>query len=127
MKMLIIDDEPDIRTFLSVLFEENGFEVVTAGDGNEGLSMALAEKPDLVTLDVLMPEKTGIKLYRELRKTEPLKDIPIVIITGVAQVAPAFRDFKRFIQSRTIRGPDGYMEKPVNAEELVRLVRSILS
>jgi CheY-like chemotaxis protein len=122
MKILVIDDEPDIRTYLSVLFEENGHEVVTAADGTEGLAQAKAQKPDLITLDILMPEKSGIKLYRELRKSEELGTIPIVIITGVATVAPAFHDFERFIKSRRIRGPDGYVEKPVQADDLVRLV-----
>jgi len=122
MKILIIDDEPDIRTYLSVLFEENGHEVVTAADGVEGLAQATAEKPDLITLDILMPEKTGIKLYRELRKSEELSEIPIVIITGVATVAPAFRDFERFIKSRRLKGPDGYLEKPIQQEDLLRII-----
>ena len=122
MKILVIDDEPDIRTYLSVLFEENGHEVITASDGVDGLAQAKANKPDLITLDILMPEKSGIKLYRELRKSEELGEIPIVIVTGVATVAPAFHDFERFIKSRRIRGPDGYVEKPIQPEALLQLV-----
>jgi len=122
MKILVIDDEPDIRTFLTVLFEENGHEVVTAGDGDEGLAQANDEKPDLITLDILMPNKSGIKLYRELRKSEELGETPIVIVTGVADVAPAFRDFERFIKSRRIRGPDGYVEKPIQPEALLQVI-----
>lgn len=127
MKILVIDDEPDIQTYLTTIFQEHGHETVVASDGNEGLKQALAHKPDLITLDILMPDKSGIGLYRELRKAEALNSIPVVIITGVATVAPAFRDFERFIKSRRLRGPEGYLEKPITPEELMETVNKLTS
>jgi CheY-like chemotaxis protein len=127
MKALIIDDEPDFRTYLATILTEHGHEVTQARDGPEGLELAASLKPDLITLDVLMPDQSGIKVYRELRKDPDLQKIPIVLVTGVAKVAPAFQDFERFISSRRIPAPDGFLEKPIQPEALIELVDRLTS
>jgi CheY-like chemotaxis protein len=88
--------------------------------------MVQKEKPDLICLDLMMPEKTGIKLYRELRKDAGLKGIPVIMITGFS--APDFPliDFKRFINQRSIPPPEGYMEKPVDREALLRAIQETI-
>ena len=68
-KILIIDDEPDFRTYLATIFTENGHEAIQGRDGPEGLELASREQPDMITLDVLMPDQSGIKVYRELRNS----------------------------------------------------------
>jgi two-component system phosphate regulon response regulator PhoB len=125
-KIMVIDDEPDVVTFLCTLLEENEYLTCFAKDGVEGWEKIQKERPDLICLDLLMPEKTGIKLYRELRKAPDLKDIPVIMITGFA--APEFPliDFKRFITQRSIPPPEWYMEKPIDRRALLSAIRETL-
>ncbi len=125
-KILVIDDEPDMVTFLSTLLEENGYDTVPASDGEEGLEKARTQKPDLVSLDLLMPNKSGFKMFRELRKDEGLKDIPVVMVTGFAKDDVPQMDFKEWIQKRAVRGPEAYIEKPVNKEAYVETIRNLI-
>ena len=125
-KVLIVDDDPSVVTYLKALLEDNGYEVITAKDGNEGLEKTKAEKPDLLSLDLLMPEKTGIKMFRELRKDEELKKTPVIMVTGIADQYQAFSEFKKFIANRKIPGPEAYLDKPVKQEEYLAKVKEIL-
>jgi len=122
-KILVIDDEPDMLAFLTTLLEDNGYETMTAMDGEQGLAMAKAQMPDLISLDLLMPNKTGIKMYRELRKDDAIKEIPVVMVTGFTKEDVPSMDFKEWIQKRAIRPPEAYLEKPVNKEMLLDAVR----
>ncbi len=125
-KILIIDDEPDMLVFLTTLLEDNGYVTVTATDGEEGLTKVKAERPDLVSLDLLMPNKTGIKMFREMRKDEETKDIPVVMVTGFAKDDVPSMDFKEWIQKRSIKPPEGYIEKPVDKELLLKTIEKAL-
>jgi len=124
-KVLIIDDEPDVLVFLGTLLRKNGYEVCEACDGDAGLHKLVSEKPDLVCLDLLMPEKTGIKMYREMRKDENLKNVPVIMVTGLSAM-PGYSDFKRFIHERSIPAPEGYIEKPINKDEFLKAVQEVL-
>jgi two-component system, OmpR family, phosphate regulon response regulator PhoB len=125
-KILVVDDEPDMVTFLCTLFEDNGYETIKAMDGEEALDIIKAQKPDLISLDLLMPNKTGIKMFRELRKDEGTKDIPVVMVTGFGKDDVPSMDFKEWIQKRAIRPPEAYIEKPVNPEILLASVKKAL-
>jgi two-component system, OmpR family, phosphate regulon response regulator PhoB len=125
-KILVVDDEPDMVTFLCTLFEDNGYVTVTAADGEEAMEKVKSEKPDLISLDLLMPNKTGIKMYRELRKDEATKDIPVVMVTGFGKDDVPSMDFKEWVQKRAIKAPEAYIEKPVKPEILMEAVRKIL-
>jgi CheY-like chemotaxis protein len=125
-KILVIDDEPDMVTFLSTLLEDNGYEIITAMDGDEGLTAAKAQKPDLISLDLLMPNKTGIKMYRELRKDDEIKDIPVVMVTGFGKDDVPSMDFKEWIQKRAIRPPEAYIEKPVDKDVLLSAIKKAI-
>jgi CheY-like chemotaxis protein len=125
-KILIIDDEPDMVTFLCTLLEDHGYETITATDGEEGMTKVKSEKPDLISLDLLMPNKTGIKMYRELRKDEEIKDIPVVMVTGFGKDDVPSMDFKEWIQKRTIRAPEAYIEKPVNKDVLLAAIKKAI-
>lgn len=120
-KVIIIDDEPDIVTFLTALLEDNGYTTISAKDGREGLEKIQAEHPDLVLLDITMPEKSGVRCYRELRENPDLKSIPIIIVTGIA------KDFKNFISTRRqVPPPDGFIAKPIDQQELLDTVSKFL-
>jgi two-component system phosphate regulon response regulator PhoB len=125
-KILVIDDEPDMVTFLCTLLEDNGYETMTAVDGEEGLAKCKSEKPDMVSLDLLMPNKTGIKMYRELRKDPEISNTPVVMVTGFGKDDVPSMDFKKWIQDRAIRAPEAYIEKPVDTTVLLEAVKKAI-
>ena len=122
-KIMVIDDEPDIITYMTTLLEENGYETDSAKDGIEGLKKIKEYKPDLVCLDILMPEKSGIGLYRELRKDEELKGIPVIIVTGFKGDDNPLLTFKEFLYKRSVPGPEGYLEKPIDQKEFLDTIK----
>ncbi|MEJ5376475.1 MAG: response regulator [bacterium] len=125
-KIMVIDDEEDVVTFLTTFLEESGYETCFAMDGSEGLEKIRKEKPDLICLDLLMPEKTGILLYREIRKDPALSHIPVIMITGFSAPEYPLIDFKRFISARSIPPPEGFMEKPIDRQALLSAIRETL-
>lgn len=119
-RVLIIDDEPDTQIYFSNLLQDNGFDTVTAENGEEGLKKVRSAKPDLITLDMSMPETSGVRCYRELRDNEEWKSIPVIVITGISD------EFRGFISSRRqVPPPDGYLSKPVDEEQLLKMVRQL--
>lgn len=119
--ILVVDDEPDTLTYLSTVLKDNGYSVVEARDGNEALEKIEADPPALVALDVSMPEKSGVAVYRKLKEDEQLKSIPVIIITGIS------KEFEKFISTRRrVPPPEGYISKPVDHEELIRMVKELL-
>ena len=120
-KILIIDDEEDVTTYLSTFFTDNGFRAITASDGKEGVQKAVAEKPDIITLDVSMPQESGVKALRDLQNNEVTKNIPVILVTGVST------DIKRFIESRKqVHPPEGFFEKPIDRDKLLKKVKELL-
>jgi CheY-like chemotaxis protein len=83
-KILVVDDERDIVEFLTQLLEDNGYEVASAYDGLQGMEMVKKSSPDLILLDLQMPEETGTGLYRKLHNKKEYKDIPVIVISGLA-------------------------------------------
>jgi CheY-like chemotaxis protein len=121
-RILVIDDEPDFVTFMTTLLEDNGYSCITANNGQEGIDRTRAERPDLVLLDITMPEKTGVRYYREVRDDPELREIPVVMVTGVMQ------EFKKFISTRRqVPPPDGYISKPVDQQELLATIAKLLA
>jgi len=125
-KILIVDDEPSMLTYLSTLFEDNGYQTITASNAQEAYEQAETHRPDLITLDLLMPDKTGIKLYRDLKKNETLAHIPVIIVTGFTSGNFPMIDFRKFIYERSIPGPQGFLEKPVEPGLLLGEVKKAL-
>jgi two-component system, OmpR family, phosphate regulon response regulator PhoB len=122
-KILVIDDEMDIRIFISTLAETNGYKSFIAKDGEEGLQMVKVHKPDLIILDVMMPRESGLKLFRELRSDEATKSIPIIMVSAVSRKTflHSIKELERY-HSVTLSEPEGYIEKPPEAEELITLI-----
>jgi CheY-like chemotaxis protein len=119
--VLIIDDDPDTVTYFSSLLEDNGYATVTAQNGAEAIERVKQTRPDLITLDITMPETSGVRCYRDLRENEAWRSIPVIMITGVSG------DFRTFISSRKqVPPPDGYLGKPVDEAELLALVRKLM-
>jgi CheY-like chemotaxis protein len=120
-KILIIDDEEDVITYLSTLFNDNGYDAISAIDGKAGIEKAVAENPDLITLDISMPQESGVRALRDLQNNEVTKNTPVIIVTGVST------DIKRFIESRKqVHPPEGFFEKPIDREALLIKVKELL-
>jgi DNA-binding response OmpR family regulator len=127
-KILIVDDEEDILEYLTTLFKDNGYESVTARDGKEALDLMRREKPDLVTLDIIMPRESGVRFYKEVKNDEDLKNVPIIIVTALTGWGYDPEGFHKFIKSRKqVPPPEGFMSKPVDTAELLKLVKQHLS
>ena len=119
-KILVIDDEPDVVSYLSAFLEDEGFLVLTASNGPDGLTLAREEAPDLITLDITMPGMSGIEVLTSLRRNDHLNRIPVVIITGVTS-------FDRLTDYRDVRAPEGFMQKPIDLMKLLSTIESILN
>ena len=117
--LVVADDEPDQVAFLSTVFEDHGATVFQAANGDETLALARREKPDLLTLDLAMPGRPVDEVYEILRKDPELSDLKICVITGRPEL-------RKLIYTRSVRPPEGYLNKPVTEEALVRVVRRIL-
>jgi twitching motility two-component system response regulator PilH len=119
-KVLVVDDEMDIRIFISTLLETNGYKPIVAKDGEEGLKMVQENKPDCVILDVMMPKESGLKLYREIKTNEMTKHIPVIMCSAVAKKTffHSHKELDRY-HGASIPAPEGYIEKPPESEELL--------
>ena len=135
-KILIIDDEPDARTFMQAILEEGNYETMTASNGEEGLTVVKTTPPDLITLDLLMPNKSGIKFLNEIKSEEHLKGIPIIVISGARQVTGVdmkqylkdqpFKDRKKQVMGEIDITPEAFLEKPVDPPELIATVKKFI-
>ena len=127
-KILVLDDEPNVVTYLETLLQDNGYDTVSAGNGREGMEKVRSEKPDLITLDISMPEESGVRFYRELKEDPDLAGIPVVIVTAVTGYGGKPEDFHKFISSRgKVPPPEGFFAKPIDRDELLKGVTSLLS
>ena len=118
MKILIVDDEKDILEFLSYNLKKEGFEILTANNGLEGLEMATKEVPDLIILDVMMPEMDGIEACEKIRETPSLEDTLVLFLTARAEEYSELAGFTA--------GADDYITKPIKPKLLISRVKAIL-
>jgi DNA-binding response OmpR family regulator len=116
--VLVADDEEDIRALVAFGLKRAGYEVITATDGAEALTLATTRLPDLVVLDMMMPKATGLEVARSLREQETTKDIPVILLTARVQEADVARGFEA--------GADDYVKKPFSSHELEARVQAIL-
>jgi CheY-like chemotaxis protein len=125
-KILIVDDEPDIRNFLSACIEDAGFLVDTARDGIEALEKVAADPPDLITLDLMMPRRSGVRIIREFQKNEQWAKIPVILITAHARGEFGSDEIKALSAFTANMRPRYTIEKPVTPEKIVRAICDIL-
>jgi DNA-binding response OmpR family regulator len=119
MNVLVVDDDPDIRELVTFKLEQLGHTVVTEKDGEGGLAAAIADMPDLLLLDVMMPKLTGIEVCQRLRDNEQTASVPIMLITAKAQEADIERGFAA--------GADDYIVKPFSPRELASRVEAMFA
>jgi len=123
-KILLVDDDPDFVEAVSLVLKPKKFDVVTAYNGIEGLKKAMTEKPDLIVLDVMMPEKDGYAVCRELKSDPKMSHIPVLLLTAVASHVPT----TRYTQEMGLETEaDDYLDKPVEPEVLVKRIEGLLS
>ena len=144
-QVLVVDDDPNTVTYVSAVLSDHGYDPVLAPDGSEGLRMIAQAKPDLIILDVMMPKKSGFVLFKQLKKDERYKDIPVLMLTGVSGVLEELAshqeetderpyDSLREVLQKTVRQmrqdglvrPEMFLDKPVDPEALIAKVRELI-
>lgn len=116
-KILVVDDEPHIVRLVQVNLEKAGYVVTTASNGQEALDAVAKEQPDLMVLDVMMPEMDGLETLKRLKGNPETDDIPVILLTAKAQDSDVFEGWKS--------GADLYLTKPFNPGELLLFVQRI--
>jgi DNA-binding response OmpR family regulator len=117
--ILLVDDEPNLRKLLRHMLEIGGFEVVEAEDGLDALKKLTSMTPDIMILDVMMPNLDGVSLCKQLRASDRFATLPIVMLSGKTQY--------RAVQEGLAAGADRYLSKPITLNELTQTVRELLS
>jgi CheY-like chemotaxis protein len=115
-KILVVDDEKEIRDLLSIYLQEDGYEVIAASDGQEAISMARAELPQVILMDVKMPGIDGVETCKRLKEEEKTKSIPIIMVTAYQD-----RDVEAYLE-----GADDFVNKPFDRTEITFRVRSMM-
>lgn len=116
MKVLIADDELRLRKVVSLHLKKSGFDVFEAGNGQQAVDMAKEISPDVIVLDVMMPEKSGLEACAEIKSLEGLKEIPVILLTAMAESDD--------IQKGKEAGADEYLTKPFSPKELIDIIKS---
>jgi len=117
-KILLVDDSPTAILWQRLILEDDHYEILVASDGEEGVRVAKAERPDLVLLDVVMPRMSGFEALRAIRSDGDLNDIPILMVTTRSEMAHVMEGYES--------GCNEYITKPVDRTELLPKVRSYL-
>jgi len=126
--VLVVDDEPHVVTYLEMLLQDQGYATLSAANGREGLEMAKAHNPDLICLDITMPEESGVRMYRNLKDDPELAPIPVVVVTAVTGLGGDPEPFRNFLGTRKhVPPPEGFFSKPIEREEFTKKIDEILA
>jgi DNA-binding response OmpR family regulator len=124
-KVLIVDDEQDVAAYLMAILENNDYIPYLANSVEHGFKILETVKPDLICLDIMMPKESGMSMYKQLKQDQALKNIPIIIISGVEQDGEF--DFRSYIPDESIPKPDCFMEKPIDVGKYLQAIEQLLS
>jgi len=119
LTVLVIDDDPVILELLRVNFEIEGFDVISAADGEEGFKRAQAERPDIVISDIMMPRRDGLQLLTDLKADPSTADLPVILLSAKAQ--------KTEVQHGLDLGADDYITKPFDPLELIDRLNAVMA
>ena len=120
-RILIVDDDPDVVDYLQAFFEDNRFEVRAANNTREGMVRAKAFRPQLITLDISMPQESGVKMLGELKQETELGRIPVLIVTGMPdEVRGVIEGNPDLVQ------PKAYIQKPIDRPQLLELIERLI-
>lgn len=123
-KVLIIDDEADVIKYLTVVLKSNGFSPYSINSVKDAITVVEKIDPDLICLDIMMPEETGLSFYTKLRRDKKFKNIPVIIISGVVQAGEF--DFRSHLSDNSISPPEHFMEKPIDVEEFISTINRLI-
>jgi len=127
-KILVVDDEPHVVTYLETLLQDNGYATTSASNGKEAMERIAEDRPDLVSLDISMPEESGVRCYRNIKENPELSSIPVVIVTAVTGYGGDPEPFKQFISTRKqVPPPEGHLSKPIDKQEFLDTIAKVLS
>jgi CheY-like chemotaxis protein len=125
--ILIVDDEMDMRIFITTLFETSGFHAVTSSNGVEGMKKAKTLHPDLIILDVMMPGEGGALMYKSLKGDASLRDIPVIMCSAVGKTS--FQHYLKMLNARLekpVSDPEAYVEKPPDPDRLLAMAKKVM-
>jgi CheY-like chemotaxis protein len=126
--VLVIDDEPDFAAYMKEILQGLGYRVSVAGNGREALAMAKSCPPDAITLDVQMPEESGLVFYRRLKSDGVLRDIPVIIVSGLPNEEPDWAAFLHvYFDVDRLPHPEAHVDKPVYPDRLQEVLVAIFA
>ncbi len=125
-KIMVIDDETDIRDYLMAVLEDRGYDTCTVEADEAVVEAVRREKPDLIVLDIMMPIRSGISIYRELKTAPDTLGVQVALISGLETSKDMLTDeLIDLIDEKVIDPPDGFIEKPVRLNEFLNLVEKL--
>ena len=126
LTVLVVDDEPDVRMYLRTALSDAGFDVLEAANGKQALDRMTEKRPDVISLDLVMPRMTGLKFFRYIQKNEARANIPVVVVTAHARDEMGSGDLAKIESYKTDDCKIFVLEKPVKADRYVDTVREAL-
>lgn len=124
--ILVVEDEPDVQTFIKLTLENAGFRVRTASNGYDAYKEVKEETPDLISLDLVMPKNSGRQFYARLRKNKAWAEIPVVVVSAHAYDDLGESDFKELMKGKDVPPPQAFLEKPVEPGRLLNQIGTLL-
>ena len=125
--VLVVDDEPDIVTYLTTILEDNGYRTRSARDADSALAEMRARPPDLICIDIMMPRRSGLSLYHQMKTDPDFKDIPVIVISAFSRLEDfTGQKFRRIFPDESVPEPSFFIEKPVNVEHFLETIELIL-
>ncbi len=124
--ILVVEDEPDVRLLMVTALKDAGFKVMEAGNGHEAYNQVKRQIPDFITLDLVMPRQGGALFYHKLRKNSRWQSIPVFIVSAHAHDEMGESDFKDLMRGAEPPPPEGFLEKPIYTQEMIRRIGEIL-
>ncbi|HIJ65819.1 MAG TPA: response regulator [Candidatus Hydrogenedentes bacterium] len=126
-KVLIVDDDESARAFVQAIMSSHGWRTVEGKNGSEGVDLAESEKPDLILLDVTMPVMDGFEAFCKLRSGVFTKDIPIIMLTGINDIAEEERCSEEWMENKFgVTRPEAFIDKPVDANFLLNTIFGVM-